>query len=307
MSKLEKLTKEQEDLIPVIRDKWINLALHGGTKIDKEEVTAGIKWLYYSANLKEPEVVFINGPKDFSKKWGIKKASVWASVGDSVRDSVGDSVRDSVWASVGDSVRDSGYGQHDANWLGFYDYFNNVVKLEKQTEKLKGLWIIAQSANWFIPHKNICWISERHDVCKLKDGKIHADGGPAIHYPDGFSVWALNGVRVPQIIAETPTEKLDAKLLLKEQNAEVRREIVRKIGIERICQKLNAKMIDKTDDGMYELLMLDLGDGRSRPYLKMRNPSIGVYHIEGVEPGINTVEKALNWRNQSPEKPLALT
>ena len=165
--------------------------------------------------------------------------------------------------------------------------------------------MIAKSANWFIPHKNICWISERHDVCKLKDGKIHANGGPAIHYPDGFSIWALNGVRVPQIVAETPAEKLDANLITKEQNAEVRREIVRKIGIERVCQKLNAKVIDKS--GEYELLILDLGDGRRRPYLKMRNPSISTFHIEGVHPNIKTVEEALNWRNGSNEKPLVLT
>ena len=253
--------------------------------------------------------------------------SVWASVWDSVRDSVGDSVRasvrasvgDSVWASVwdsvgdsvrasvGDSVGDSAYGQHDASWLGFYDYFSNVLRLEKQTEKLKGLWIISQNAGWFLPHENICWVSERHDVCKLKNGGIHSEVGPAIHYPDGFSIWALNGVRVPQMLVETPSEKLDAKLILEEKNAEVRREIVRKIGVERVCQKLDAKCISKSVDGMYELLLLDLGDGRNRPYLKMRNPSISTYHIEGVPPEIKTVEQALNWRNGMEGSPLVLT
>ena len=141
----------------------------------------------------------------------------------------------------------------------------------------------------------------------MKDGKIHSDGNPAIHYPDGFSIWALNGVRVPQIVAETKAEDLDAKLILKEKNAEVRREIVRKIGVERVCQKLGAKILDKSHDKVYELLNIDLGDGRSRPYLKMRNPSIGVYHLEGVPAEIKSVEQALNWRNQSDEKPLILT
>jgi hypothetical protein len=230
------------------------------------------------------------------------RASVWASVWASVRASVGAS----VWASVGDSVGASCYGQHDANWLGFYDYFRNVLHLENQTEKLIGLIMIAKNANWFIPHQNICWVSERHDICKLNgQGKIHCDGGPAIHYPDGFSIWGLNGVRVAKEIAETPAEKLDAAIILKEKNAEVRREIVRKIGIERVCFKLNAICIDK--QGEYELLMLNLGDNRNRPYLKMLNPSIGVYHIEGVHPDCTTVEKALNWRNQTEQKPFILT
>jgi len=111
-------------------------------------------------------------------------------------------------------------------------------------------------------------------------------------------------VRVSREIAETPAKELDPKLILKEKNAEVRREIVRKVGVERVCEKLGAKCIDRQDT--YELLMLDLGDGRSRPYLKMRNPSIGIYHIEGVHPDCNTVEKALNFRNGRSESPVTL-
>ena len=103
----------------------------------------------------------------------------------------------------------------------------------------------------------------------------------------------------------TPYEKLDALQTLKEKNAEVRREGIRKIGIERVCQKLKTKTLDI--DGDYELMLLDLGDNRERPYLKMRNPSIGVYHIEGVAPNIKTVDEALNWRNGTKEKPAILT
>src|SRR3990167_906391 len=131
--------------------------------------------------------------------------SVCDSVCDSIRESACDSIRESVW----DSIRDSVYGQHNAVWLGFYDYCRNELKLEKQTDKIIGLMMIAQSANWFLPHENICWISERHDVCKFKNGKIHSEKGPAIHYPDGFEIYALNGVRVPKNIVETPAEKIE--------------------------------------------------------------------------------------------------
>ena len=287
MSKIEKLTKEQESKLIEYRDKWMAIGLE--TKpANRELAELGIERAYSVAGLKKPKIVWCLSPLSN----GITRYFAFRIIENK---------------KVGDSVRDSGYGQHDANWLGFYDYFNNELKLENETEKLEGLWMIAKSANWFIPHENICWISERHDICKLKDGKIHSDGNPAIHYPDGFSIWALNGVRVPQIVAETKAEDLDAKLILKEKNAEVRREIVRKIGVERVCQKLGAKILDKSHDKVYELLNIDLGDGRSRPYLKMRNPSIGVYHLEGVPAEIKSVEQALNWRNQSDEKPLILT
>ncbi len=329
MFKIEELTQEQKELLSVYRDKWLAIGL-STDPANRAEAERGVWLAYELARLEKPKVVWCLSPLSAGlTRYALLKIDKLepASVRDSVRDSVGDSVRasvrasvgDSVWASVwdsvgdsvrasvGDSVGDSAYGQHDASWLGFYDYFSNVLRLEKQTEKLKGLWIISQNAGWFLPHENICWVSERHDVCKLKNGGIHSEVGPAIHYPDGFSIWALNGVRVPQMLVETPSEKLDAKLILEEKNAEVRREIVRKIGVERVCQKLDAKCISKSVDGMYELLLLDLGDGRNRPYLKMRNPSISTYHIEGVPPEIKTVEQALNWRNGMEGSPLVLT
>ena len=71
--------------------------------------------------------------------------------------------------------------------------------------------------------------------------------------------------------------------------------MVERIGIERVCQMFKAQCLDKR--GEYELLALDLGDGRIRPYLKMLNPSIGVWHVEGVAPNITTVQAALNFRN----------
>jgi len=155
------------------------------------------------------------------------------------------------------------------------------------------------------PFEDFCVISEKPVNIKMKNMVLHNDKGAVVQYADGFSVYSLNGVRVPRELVETPAEKLDPQLVVKETNAEVRREIVRKIGVERICQKLGAKVLDKK--GNYELLNLNLGENRIRPYLKMLNPSVGTYHIEGVAPDIKTVEQALNWRNQTEETPLVIT
>ena len=123
----------------------------------------------------------------------------------------------------------------------------------------------------------------------------------------------LNGVKVPKEIVLTNWDKLDPKMVLTEKNVEIRREIVRKIGMERIIEKLGAKVIDKnvkTIDGInheYELLMVDIGFGKKCPYLKMINPSIGTYHVEGVHPDCKTVNDALEWRNGTKETPEILT
>ena len=155
------------------------------------------------------------------------------------------------------------------------------------------------------PLDNICVLSQHFNSVSMKSGVLHNEHGPAISYAGNWDIYVLNGVCVPEWLVKKAWNDIDSKLLLKEADAEVRREIVRKIGIEKICYDLSAKVIDGQAD--YELLLLDLGDGRRRPYLKMKNPSIGVFHIEGVHPDCQTVEQALNFRNKTVDRPSILT
>ena len=178
--------------------------------------------------------------------------SVWANVADSagaiVKDDVGDSVWDSVRTSVGDTVWDSVeatarnsvcvgarltesveasvYGSHDASWLAFYRYFHEVLGLTDQTGGLSGLWELAQSAGWALPHQNICWVSERHHILSRDDrGRLHCDTGPACAYPDGWAIYAVHGVRVPRYVIEEPAQ-IDVVRIGAETNAEVRRVMI---------------------------------------------------------------------------------
>lgn len=98
---------------------------------------------------------------------------------------------------------------------------------------------------------------------------------------------------------------LEPKDMLRSRNAEVRKEIIKRVGMERILYSLKAKIIDKKGltlfDGNvpenYELLLLDLGDGRRRPFLKMLNPSVPeCWHVEAVHPACQTIQDALNYR-----------
>lgn len=152
------------------------------------------------------------------------------------------------------------------------------------------------------PLEEHCVISDRPKKIVMADGRLHCETGPAVLYRDGFSIWAMNGVRVPAEIVMTRGEDMDADFLRRylcgtNVNAEIRREVVRKVGAALVIERLGGKVIDRSGDGVYELIMLDIGDARMRPYLKMKNPSIGIWHVEGVHPSCNTVERALAWRN----------
>ncbi len=256
--------------------------------------------------------------------------SVWASVGDSVRDSVwasvGDGVGDGVWASVGDSVRDSVWasvrasvrdgvgasvrasvgasvwasvdqaiwGQQEAGWLAFYDYFREVCDLAKETEKLIGLTDLAKHSNWIYPYKNIAVISEKPELVKLKNGAIHNESGPAVKYRDGFSVYGVEGRRMPEWIVETPASELDVKKIMALPNAEQRLYAIKKVGAGNMLKELKGKSISKKNDE-YELFEVTI-EGSKEKLLKMQNPSINHIHWEFVEPSIKTVNEALMWR-----------
>ena len=119
---LEKLTPEQEALIPIVRDEWIN-RLDACPEIDREKAEAGIKWLYSVSKLKEPKVIFVSSPlgaqyaanmigqvdnravfQVWAQVWDQVWAQVWDQVWAQVGAQVGDQVWDQVWAQVGDQV-----------------------------------------------------------------------------------------------------------------------------------------------------------------------------------------------------------
>lgn len=141
---------------------------------------------------------------------------------------------------------------------------------------------------------------------RLADGVPHGDGVPAVTWESGRRMYFLHGVNVSEELAMKPARELDSKMVLRQRNAEIRREIVRKIGLERVVTELGAVCVDRQGD--YELLLLNLGDRRRRPFLKMKNPSVpGVYHIEGVYPACRTVREALAWRNGTDAPPSVLS
>ena len=241
------------------------------------------------------------GASVWDSVWASVEASVGASEWDSVRASVRDSVWDSVEASVGasvrasvwDSVEASGYGQHDANWLGFYDYFSRELNLLEETKKLEAIWLIAENAGWFLPHEKICWISERTSkVLKDVEGRLHCETGMACQYPDGWGVYAWHGVRVQSWIVLEP-QKITADLVMKEQNAEIRRVLMERMGLRRYLIESKAEVLDHDDHKVnWKRALLHVGDD---VILFVADPSTGRNYPIQVDPSCKTCEQADSW------------
>lgn len=89
--------------------------------------------------------------------------------------------------------------------LAIYEYLHDVLPRKDVTGSLHGLWRIGASAGWIVPHKRVCWISERPNLLRLDAaGHLHGPDGPALRYRDGWSAYAWRGVPIPAWLIEEP-------------------------------------------------------------------------------------------------------
>lgn len=224
-----------------------------------------------------------------------------------VKDQIWEQVKDRAWDRIAEqdnTVFPYLCGQWMAGYVAWHRYYREVLELD-----LSSIWQIEDQIQFggVFPLSKFVVIFRRPEaIHRNSSGRLHCDNEPALRYADGFSLFVLNGVRVPEELAVKSAAEIDPREFAKIENAEVRREFVRKVGIERIVQACGAVVLDK--QGEYELLSVDLGGSTGKwPYLKMLNPSVGVWHLEAVAKGIATVNEALKWRNQSDLLPEQLT
>ena len=306
MTRVESLTPEQIAKFPHYIAEWTGY----GTctdPADRLRAETAIATIYDIAGKTPPRIIWCDSPLSMCLTREAVRA-LPASVGSSVRDSVGASVGASVRASVGDGVRASVYGQHEAAWLAFYRFFRDECGLTDQTDKLRGLWELCQSCGWILPFENVCFASERHDVCKLDGrGVIHCEDGPAIHYRDGFSVHAWHGTRVPAHWIEDKAS-LRASEVLAERNVEVRMAGCQILGWAKVADQLDRRIIDgdpATDIGaLVELTLPGLPEpGRFLMAQCPRNGTIceGVPRVSDIDGApIETAIAAQAWRDALP-------
>ena len=112
---------------------------------------------------------------------------------------------------------------HELSWLGPYEYLANVLGLRAETEALRGLWQLALNTGWFQPHAQTCWLAERPDRLRGDaSDRLHDASGPALRFPDGWSVWAWKGVESPRGIIERP-DQITLETIDAASNVQVRR------------------------------------------------------------------------------------
>lgn len=155
--------------------------------------------------------------------------------------------------------------------------------------------------NFIIPYKRICFVSHKPTEIHWKENKLHNEKGAAVLYKDGYSFYSLNGIKVPEWLVMTDSGKIDPQLALTEKNVDVQREIIRKVGAERMLKACNAKTLDIFVDthtkggNEYKLMQMKIGN-IDRKYLYFEHASFpGVFYAQPVHPDLKTALHARAW------------
>ena len=247
------------------------------------------------------------------------------NIGDKIvvknRDNIVVKIRDNIVVNIGNYeliptyIPTYGWCQHDIHWIAYFLFFErySLLKTNSDFEVIKIWYLLAKSCGWCYTFENMVFVCEKPCEINLNtSGQLHKNSDMALKYSDGYGLYMLNGVNVPEYLAVTKSEKLDIEFFKKETNADVKAEFIRKFGIDRMVSM--GKKVDTYknysngewwDKSRYELIDMSpiFPTISYAPHIKMVNQTIkGVYHLESVAPECKNLEQALNWREETKNK-----
>jgi hypothetical protein len=201
-------------------------------------------------------------------------------------------------------------GSFSASLFSFYDYMFNELKVPIEAEILRKyiIWEKSTKLGMVFPLDDVCFVSQKPLSIKVNESnEIHSDAnGPAIEYAGHYApnVWALDGIVVPQELAETPSHKMTIDQYNDLKNADHRMAFVKKFGIERMLElgtkidtyeNYEKEWWTKSQYEMWDMKVLFPGVNYA-PHLKMLNQTTKVWHVEAVSPKCRTLEQAIKER-----------
>ena len=187
--------------------------------------------------------------------WSVRKHDQEATVEDSY-------VGRKIWSAKGDHC----YSQFNLAKLSEYRCLADA-DLIPRVDKLEHLYDLCLSTGWVLPGQKACFVSARPKLLKVDDrGLPHCEDGPAIMYPDGFSIYSWHGVRVPKRWTQEKPTPLEA---LNNINVEQRRVACEVVGWDYIVDELGAETIDKSEDHeIGELIWVTLPTSKPEKFLR---------------------------------------
>lgn len=235
MTKITKLTAEQEQQLIAERTEWLRIG-RSTEPIDEATTKEVIADFYRRIGKQAPRFLVFDSPQAcciatplFLKMLGRKD--------------------DRPLNEQAQEIYRAYYAQGWwSSWVAFYRFGEKIgVKFEVGNAELLAAWErLTKACHWFFPFEHWCILSRRPVKVEIdQQGRIH--GG--VEYADGTGVWAHHGIRVPREAIRTPSW-VTVERIEKETNSEVRRAFVEIYGSGKYLLDSGAEQLHKDQYGI---------------------------------------------------------
>ena len=310
VTRIEKMTPEQEAQIPEWVERHVKLALDPEVKFDEKLVKKGVLGCYKATGFEKPKhVVFVDSPWEGALLASMVSSQKFLDALEAGKTRESKLHADPVFQSAlkklckisGDKLvknvdtrglNTSGWddffgGSGWISWSAFERFFTEVCGLElpEDLEKAAASYALAnRNSGWFWTFAECAIITRKHvTLSRDAQGRLHNETGPAISWRDGTKFYALQGVAVPeQWIAQL--DSVDPMLALTHPNVEQRRVLRDLLGWPRILKAAGGvRVVHEDPDPSVGSLLEFEHEGRKMCFLKMKCAT-GREFVERVGP-----------------------
>lgn len=284
MSKLTELTQEQwADVAAFRQQRWEQLL----APVEKPKAEQALRLCHELSGLKAPEtIVWVTSP--LAAQGVIARLNAGDDVqvamkaiglcGPTGSNDVGYTtlIMDLVRKELATQNAQVQWPWHDewfGCWVTFYAWCKKIVTFKPDDlAKLEALEDLTAAAGWIWSYEGLSICAER-PVTRWTEAEspvLHAPDGPAVKFPDGWSIYVWRGTVVPKEWIETPQD-VDPTLALTHENVEMRRVLAEIIGWSKVLERLNPRIIHTDPDPeIGQLLEVDLPDGGPSRFLRVQ-------------------------------------
>lgn len=249
MSSIKQLTPEQESRFDEFVQKWLKIGL-STEEMNVKAALSAFKTAYENVGLTFPNKYEVYDSPFASIKGMKEKYNIDVTVNDFI------------------------YGCHEASWLSFYDYYNQVVGINIE-KKIAPLNEVSKHVGWCLLYDELIVLTSKPQTLKFDaDRRAHCEDGYAHTFPDGTGVACWHGQIIPK---EWIFDKssLTPDVLLHWKDVHQRRAACEIIGWANVLKLLNATTVDEdVDPTIGTLVEVDLPDSGKERFLLALDPNV---------------------------------
>lgn len=281
------LTKEQEEYVDVVREKFITLALDTNTDINKEATEEYVKLVYSldddstEEKINKLKFVYVDSPYELQEYLNLYASSL--ILGKEISDTNKFDNEVIQYAKKNTKYYSLSYYTSLSNytWISFFKYFEEIGILKNDLfKKYSDLFIASNIYEW-------AKLEDRVVVCRKplyikRDNspqpRLHCTDGAAVEWVNGDKHFFIKGIEVPEHWTQG---KVSLNEIQNSSNAELRRIAMELYGYKNYIIDIKAKKVSQDEWG--ELYVVRFENDEAIVMVSVLNSTCEPYQQMGLE------------------------